>query len=63
MLRLLRQVPDRSCSLDTACTNGTLAWQDRATIGFIKQSQIKSMSEQLHNCKITLISVASIATL
>ena len=44
-------------------TNGTLSWQDRATIGLIKQSQIKSMSERLQTCKTTLISVASIATL
>jgi hypothetical protein len=44
-------------------TDGKLSWQDRATVGVIKQGQIKSMSQQLQNCKTTLISVASIATL
>jgi hypothetical protein len=40
-----------------------LAWQDRANVGFFKQGQIKAMSEQLSNCKLTIISVVSIATL
>ncbi|KAK4206107.1 hypothetical protein QBC37DRAFT_257913, partial [Rhypophila decipiens] len=36
---------------------------DRATLGVFRQGHIKSMSEQLQNCNITLTSVASIATL
>lgn len=43
--------------------DGSLSWRDRTKIGFLKQSHIKSMSEQLRNCHITLASVASIATL
>ena len=43
--------------------NGKLSWQDRVVVGFFKQSQIKSMSEQLQSCKTTLTSVVSIATL
>jgi hypothetical protein len=42
---------------------GRLSWKDRANVGFFKQSQIKSMSDQLQSCKITLASVVSIATL
>ncbi|GAB1319496.1 hypothetical protein MFIFM68171_09706 [Madurella fahalii] len=44
-------------------TDGTLTWRDRATLGLFRQGHIKSMSEQLQNCNITLTSVASIATL
>lgn len=40
-----------------------LAWQDRASVGFFKQGQIKTMLEQLSNCKLTITSVVSIATL
>ncbi|KAK4031399.1 hypothetical protein C8A01DRAFT_21371 [Parachaetomium inaequale] len=43
--------------------NGKLSWRDRAVVGFFKQKQIKSMSEQLQICKTTLTSVVSIATL
>lgn len=43
--------------------DGKLAWQDRASVGFFKQGQIKAMSEQLSNCKLTINSVVSIATL
>jgi hypothetical protein len=43
--------------------DGKLSWQDRAVVGIFKQGYVKSMSEQLQNCKITLTSVASIATL
>ena len=43
--------------------DGKLAWQDRATVGFFKQGQIKAISEQLSNCKLTINSVVSIATL
>jgi len=44
-------------------TDGTLSWRDRATLGIFRQGHVKSISEQLQNCKITLTSVASIATL
>ncbi|KAK3315725.1 hypothetical protein B0H66DRAFT_559601 [Apodospora peruviana] len=44
-------------------TDGTLSWRDRATLGVFRQGHIKSVSEQLQNCNITLTSVASIATL
>ncbi|KAF2174723.1 hypothetical protein K469DRAFT_613557, partial [Zopfia rhizophila CBS 207.26] len=43
--------------------DGKLAWQDRANIGFFKQGEIKTMSEQLQNCKVTINSVVSIATI
>jgi hypothetical protein len=43
--------------------DGNLAWQDRANVGFFKQGQIKAMSEQLQNCKLTITSVVSIAIL
>jgi hypothetical protein len=43
--------------------DGQLAWQDRAKVGFFKQGQIKAMSEQLLNCKLSINSVVSIATL
>jgi len=42
---------------------GKLAWQDRTRVGFFKRSQIKVMSEQLQNCKLSINSVVSIATL
>ena len=40
-----------------------LAWQDRVKVGFFKQGQIKAISEQLSNCKLTINSVVNIATL
>jgi hypothetical protein len=43
--------------------DGKLAWQDRANVGFFKQGQIKAMSEQLSNCKLSINFVVSIATL
>jgi hypothetical protein len=43
--------------------DGKLAWQDRASVGFFKQGQIRAMSEQLSNCKLTINSVVGIATL
>lgn len=43
--------------------DGKLAWQDRANVGFFKQGQIKAMSEQLQNCKVTINNLVSIATL
>lgn len=42
---------------------GELAWQDRTSVGFFKQGQIKAMSEQLRNCKLSINSVVSIAIL
>lgn len=42
---------------------GRLSWWDRANLGFLKQDRVKSMSQQLQNCKITINSVVSIATL
>ncbi|KFZ24431.1 hypothetical protein V502_01089 [Pseudogymnoascus sp. VKM F-4520 (FW-2644)] len=43
--------------------DGKLAWKDRANVGFFKQAQIKAMSEQLLNCRLTITSGVSIATL
>ncbi|KAK4170602.1 hypothetical protein QBC36DRAFT_341567 [Triangularia setosa] len=43
--------------------DGKLALQDRAMVGFFKQGCVKSISEQLQNCKITFTSAVSIATL
>src|SRR6266536_4454697 len=42
---------------------GKLSWQDRANVGFFKQRQIKSTSDQLQTCKLTINSVVGIATL
>ena len=39
--------------------DGRLTWQDRANVGFFKQGRIKTMLEQLQNCKITINSVVS----
>jgi len=43
--------------------DGKLAWQDRTKVGFFKKDQIKAMSEQLQNCKLTITNVVSVATL
>lgn len=43
--------------------DGKLSLQDRAMVGFLKQGYVKSMSEQLQHCKITLTSVVCTATL
>lgn len=43
--------------------DGKFAWQDRAKVGFFKQGQIKAISEQLQNCKLTMNSLVSIANL
>ncbi|KAK4031844.1 hypothetical protein C8A01DRAFT_51205 [Parachaetomium inaequale] len=40
-----------------------LSLRDRAMVGFLKQGYVKSMSEQLQHCKITLTSVVCTATL
>jgi hypothetical protein len=37
--------------------DGKLSLRDRAMVGFFKQGYVKSMSEQLQHCKITLTSV------
>jgi hypothetical protein len=42
---------------------GRLAWQDRTSVGVFKQGQIKAMSEQLQNCKLSINSIVSVATL
>ena len=42
---------------------GPLAWQDRVNVGVMKKSQIKAMSEQLVNCKLTINNVVGIANL
>ncbi|KAK5451875.1 hypothetical protein LTS15_007598 [Exophiala xenobiotica] len=43
--------------------DGKLAWQDRANEGFFKKDQIKAMADQLQNCKLTISTIISIATL
>ncbi|OCK77750.1 ATP-NAD kinase [Lepidopterella palustris CBS 459.81] len=43
--------------------DGKLSWWDRTNIGFFKQLTIKSLSEQLQNCKITISMTINIATL
>ena len=43
--------------------DGKLSWRDQAMVGIFKQSQIKSMSRQLQNCKVNLTSVVTIASL
>ncbi|RDL37651.1 Uncharacterized protein BP5553_05084 [Venustampulla echinocandica] len=40
--------------------NRKLAWQDQANVGFLKKGQIKAMSDQLANCKLTINSVGYI---
>lgn len=42
---------------------GKLSWRDQAKVGFLKQGRVRFMSQQLQNCKITINSVVSIATL
>jgi hypothetical protein len=43
--------------------DGKLSRRDRTAIGLFRQDQIKSTSSQLQNCKGTLTSVVSIASL
>lgn len=43
--------------------DGKLAWRDRTSVGFFRQSQIKTMSEQLQSCKLAVNNIVSIATL
>jgi len=43
--------------------DGKMAWQDRANVGFFKQGQVKALSEQLQNCKLTINTTVSVATL
>jgi hypothetical protein len=44
-------------------TDGKMSWRDRGNIGFFRQNQIKSMSQQLQNCHAMVTSLASTATL
>ena len=43
--------------------DGKLAWQDRTSVGFFKKGQVKAISEQLQNCKLSITSVVSLVTL
>lgn len=43
--------------------DGKLRFTDRVSVGFFKQTRIKSMTEQLRNCNLSVISVVSIANL
>ncbi len=43
--------------------DGKLSWLDRGNLGFFKQTQIKSMSQQLQNCHTMITSMVSTATL
>jgi hypothetical protein len=43
--------------------DGKLAWLDRAKVGFFRQGQMKAMSDQLQNCKLSISNIVSIATL
>lgn len=43
--------------------DGKLALKDCANVGFFKQVQIKAMSEQVSNCRLTITSAVSIANL
>ena len=47
----------------TKHSDGKLGWRDRANVGFFKHGQVKAMLEQLQNCKLSINSVVSIATL
>lgn len=42
---------------------GKLSWRDQVNVGFFQQHTLKSVCEQLQNCKSTLNSTASTATL
>lgn len=43
--------------------DGKLTWKDRTKVGIFKQGQIKAMSEQLQNCKLTIITTVGVAAL
>jgi hypothetical protein len=43
--------------------DGKLSWLDRGSIGFFKQTQIKSMSQNIQNCHVMITSMVSTATL
>lgn len=43
--------------------DGKMSWRDRAALGVCRQGHVKSISDQLQNCHITLSSVVNIATL
>lgn len=42
---------------------GKLTLKNRVKVGFLKQDRVKSMSQQLQNCKLSISSVVNIATL
>ncbi len=44
-------------------SDGKMSWRDRASVGFLKQGEIKTLSEQLQRCKATLSFAVSTATL
>jgi len=46
-----------------SASGGKMSWRDRALVGFFKQSHIKTLSEQLQGCKVTLSFAVSSATL
>lgn len=43
--------------------DGKLALTDRAKVAFLKQGHIKTMSEQLQNCKLSVASMVGVANL
>ncbi len=43
--------------------DGKLSWRDRSSIGFFKQAQVKSMSQNLQSCHVMITSMVSTATL
>lgn len=43
--------------------DGKLALTDRAKVAFLKQGHIKTMSEQLQNCKLSVTSMVGVANL
>lgn len=47
----------------TRTSDKKLAFTDRAKIGFFKQTQVKVVAEHLQNCKSSITSVVSMATL
>ncbi|KFY92602.1 hypothetical protein V498_04838 [Pseudogymnoascus sp. VKM F-4517 (FW-2822)] len=59
-LKLVQDMEDREWE---HLEDGKLAWKDRVNVGFFKQAQIKAMSDQVSNCRLTITSSVSIATL
>ncbi|CAJ2508642.1 Uu.00g136680.m01.CDS01 [Anthostomella pinea] len=44
-------------------TAGKLSLRDRASVGFFKRDRIKSLTEQLQSCKLSIASVVNVAVL